>query len=366
MIYIIYGASGSGKTTLLHSVYNEFGKRAINKKGTTRKKRTYDCFDEIESFPQGLPKDRFYNGNGYVYSQYGYDYGIEKIQLEQAIEGNYPHFVICNDLEVIRQIRKDFPGNIVVIYLEFDAPEESIAQIQKARDINDDEIQSRLSKISFLKQQFRKYHELFDHVILNHYGRNPSIDLWTQVAAIMSVYKDIREIPNKQDMREMIQELIETNKQLAISSGDDSRKYAAPIIEKGFVFIIMPMNQENEAIKESLHNVYATIKLTALDIGYRAEKADKISESGFIDAKIFEHLKRAELVIADLTHERPNCYLEFGYALALNKKIILLYKNGTKLHFDVEHYDLKIKFDSTVDLARELKECLMEFKTKAV
>lgn len=362
MIYVVYGASGSGKTTLLQSIYNEFGERAINRKGSTRKKRTYDCFDEIESFPEGLPQDRFYNGNGYVYSQYGYEYGIEKQQLELAIKGNYPHFVICNDLEVIKQLREDFSGKIVVIYLDFDASEKDIAQIQKSRGICDDEIKARISKIKFLKQQYKKYNKLFDHVILNHYGRNPSMDLWTQVEAIMFAHKDISEVPNKQDLLNMMKGLIDMNKQLAIMSNDNNGECAKTIIEQGFVFIIMPMMQEDEQIRENLHNVYSTIKLTATEVGYRAEKADKISASGFIDSKIYEHIKKAELIIADLTYERPNCYLEFGYALALNKRIILVYKNGTKLHFDVEHYDMKIKFNSTVDLAKDLKNCLNELK----
>ena len=37
MIYVIFGASGSGKTTLMNCVFEEYGEKAIHKKGTTRK-----------------------------------------------------------------------------------------------------------------------------------------------------------------------------------------------------------------------------------------------------------------------------------------------------------------------------------------
>lgn len=130
MIYIIFGASGTGKTTLMNSVFSEYGERAIHKKGTTRNKRKYDDI-EIVPYPKGLPEDKFGEGNGYIYSTYGYEYGIEKKQIDDAIKGNYPHFVICNDVETIKKLRRDYGVNVCVVYLSFDAPRETILSIQR-------------------------------------------------------------------------------------------------------------------------------------------------------------------------------------------------------------------------------------------
>ena len=191
MIYIIFGASGSGKTTLLNSVYSEYGEKAIHKKGTTRAKRSYDDI-EIVSYPAGLPVEKFGGDKGYIYSQYGYEYGIERSQLEQAIAENYPHFVICNDIETIKKLRHDYPNKICVVYLRFDAPEETILSIQKTRGITDDEIDLRVSKIEYLNEQFIHNSSFFDQVLTNRYGDNPEIRLWAQMKNIMASFDDVR------------------------------------------------------------------------------------------------------------------------------------------------------------------------------
>lgn len=71
-------------------------------------------------------------------------------------------------------------------------------------------------------------------------------------------------------------------------------------------------------------------------------------------AEIVSFLERSRIIVADLTNERPNCYLEVGYAMGLGKKpnLILMaredhhhrspnYKSdGPRVHFDLEGYDL--------------------------
>ena len=79
MVYVIFGASGSGKTTLLEILNKEYSNISIHKKGTTRNRRQYDD-EELEYYLNGLPTKY-----DYVYSQYGYEYGIEKAQINKAI-----------------------------------------------------------------------------------------------------------------------------------------------------------------------------------------------------------------------------------------------------------------------------------------
>jgi hypothetical protein len=54
--------------------------------------------------------------------------------------------------------------------------------------------------------------------------------------------------------------------------------------------------------------------------------------------RVFEGIKKAEFMIADLTHERPCVYLEVGYALAFGHTPILIAREGTHIHFDLEGY----------------------------
>lgn len=349
MIYIIYGASGSGKTTLLTVVNDHLGEKAINKKATTRNKRSYDDI-EVISYPDGIPRDKF----EYFYSQYGYEYAIDKDQLTDAVKGEYHHFVICNDIETIKKIKRDFKPNVRIIYLNFDAPEASIREIQKRRGIKDDEIELRISKIQSLREAFIDHYDLFDEVIINKYGENPETNLWRQMERIIS---DDHPVPSFQIIQQTIDYLVELcDKRETIPTKQP--------IEKDYVFIIMSMNDQDadgkkdKSIEEDLYHIESTIKATAVDCRMRAGLADSSTNNQMIITKIKENIKKAEIVVADLTYERPNCYFELGYAMALNKDIIITAKKGTHIHFDISGYEI-ITYENVRILNRELKNCIL-------
>ena len=285
-----------------------------------------------------------------IYSQYGYEYGIERSQLEQAIAENYPHFVICNDIETIKKLRHDYPNKICVVYLRFDAPEETILSIQKTRGITDDEVTLRVSKIEYLNEQFIHNSSFFDQVLTNRYGDNPEIRLWAQMKNIMASFDDVRVMPSKEIIFSTIDYL-----QKKIHEVEKSEAQNVKVVEKGFIFIIMPMVDENSPKKkaEDIWNVFTTIREAANRAGFRAERVDNIRGSVSIDNKIYEYIEKAEVIIADLSYERPNCYFELGYAKALGKDMIIIAREGTKIHFDVEHQD-HIKFSSAQKLGQEL------------
>jgi hypothetical protein len=70
--------------------------------------------------------------------------------------------------------------------------------------------------------------------------------------------------------------------------------------------------------------------------GFLPVRIDKEYFSGDVFADIQKQIRRADLVVADLSYEKPNVYLEVGYALAKNKGPILLKQKGHKAHFDVQ------------------------------
>ena len=63
----------------------------------------------------------------------------------------------------------------------------------------------------------------------------------------------------------------------------------------------------------------------------------------FVNVEIFKQIQYSSLVIIDLTGVRPNCCIEFGYALGLHKKILLLAAKGTKLPWDINSIKYTIK-----------------------
>jgi hypothetical protein len=60
---------------------------------------------------------------------------------------------------------------------------------------------------------------------------------------------------------------------------------------------------------------------------------DQISDP-FLNAAIFIEIAQSSLVLVDLTAVRPNCMLEFGFALGLRKPFLLTAMEGQPLPFD--------------------------------
>jgi len=102
--------------------------------------------------------------------------------------------------------------------------------------------------------------------------------------------------------------------------------------DEKYIFVVMsfqadPLLEDTyEAIKRAVSNQKK---------GLKCERVDEIQEDMVITDKIIDCIKKARIVIVDLTGNRPNVYYELGYARALGKKIILTAKEGEKPHFDV-------------------------------
>ncbi len=341
MIYILFGASGSGKTTVLNIIKSHYQNIDVHTKATTRKKRVYDD-EEIASFPMGIPYDQY----DYIYSQYGYEYGIQKNQIEESLNQNKFHFIICNDIETIEKIKSDFNDLVKVIFLLFDAPKEVIESIQKTRKITDDEIGIRLNKIQFLNQTFIERSNLFDEVIKNNFGDRPE-KMISQIDRIINPIKHAA-TNSENDVKEILR-IIKQNDRIIKDTNNENKTI------RDFVFIIMAM-LDNEPILEDIHS---TFKRVCIANKLNAERVD--DDFGFIliNLKILNHIKLAEFIIADLTFERPNCYYEIGYSHAMNKKVILTAKKGTKIHFDVSSFPV-IYYNSMVELEYKLNEIFLK------
>ncbi len=124
-------------------------------------------------------------------------------------------------------------------------------------------------------------------------------------------------------------------------------------ITKGFVFIAMPMTS-GEAQLEDVHDA---IKDVATSIGLVAERVDDPASTDRITDRVLESLQRAEFVIADLTHNKPNVYYEAGYAHALGKTPVYIAREGTVIEFDLKDYPV-IFFQNMRQLKAELKKRL--------
>jgi hypothetical protein len=126
------------------------------------------------------------------------------------------------------------------------------------------------------------------------------------------------------------------------------------------VFYVRLLNREHEAYAR-VEKFFGTVVdplveelgLARVDLG-----KDEV-ESGFINTEIFGRLHHSTVAIVDVTGQRPNCFIELGYALGRAMRVICTAENGTSLPFDQTAIPCHFWKDDESDEAR--KEGLRAF-----
>ena len=77
------------------------------------------------------------------------------------------------------------------------------------------------------------------------------------------------------------------------------------------------------------------IKAACQEVGAACIRADASDFSGSVLKSIHNSITKTDFVIADLTGRNPNVLYELGYAIALNKPVILLARDASDVPFDI-------------------------------
>ena len=124
-------------------------------------------------------------------------------------------------------------------------------------------------------------------------------------------------------------------------------------------FVMMAIDES----KPELEDIREVIKEVFEEFGIEAITVDEIEHDEAITDRILSEIETSEFLIADLTHERPNVYYEIGHAHAMSKRVILVRKKGTKLHFDVAHRKCP-EYENTTNLKKLLRRRLEAITNK--
>ena len=103
--------------------------------------------------------------------------------------------------------------------------------------------------------------------------------------------------------------------------------------EDDVCFIIMPFSVE------SLNIVYEDFVKPILEerCHLRSERGDDLFGSNVIMEDITNSIRRARLIVADLTGRNANVFYEVGIAHALNKQVLLMTQSIEDVPFDLRH-----------------------------
>lgn len=118
----------------------------------------------------------------------------------------------------------------------------------------------------------------------------------------------------------------------------ERRKHKKGKFEQDLVFVIMSFSRRSAS---KMLDIYSAIKDECAKLSLRATRVDENVGGGFILGETIRLIEKAEFIICDLTHERPNVYYELGYAHGVGNRqlnILMIAREGTNVHFDISPF----------------------------
>jgi len=139
----------------------------------------------------------------------------------------------------------------------------------------------------------------------------------------------------------------------------DIERYAADVVALAeriviprTVFPVLPFSAGFGDVKDSF-------KASCSEAGLELRGTDEEETTERIIPRILDGIRRAALVIADVSEARPNVYYEIGLAQGMRKEVILTARSGTNLPFDLT--DIPVIFwDSQRALREQLTRRLQQ------
>jgi hypothetical protein len=204
--------------------------------------------------------------------------------------------------------------------------------------------------------RLRRYIDILHYRIHGLFGRrvDPEVHL-----SIRSFERRVRTSRSLQDVRTLIRDLRQF--QLALSSTNRTSELEARLEEleeqvktpavtgsrsaleeketvtleslskKSVLFAIMPFAPDFSDVWTG------GIKRAATGTGLAPVRIDMLTQATEITDDIVEVINRSKVVVIDVTGNNPNVMFEFGFALAKNKKPVIISQSADYLTFDIKH-----------------------------
>ncbi len=117
------------------------------------------------------------------------------------------------------------------------------------------------------------------------------------------------------------------------------------------VFVVMPFSAYLD------DHFFFGIRGAVDSCGLNCERGDEMHFTGDIVQEIYNKIKNARIIIAEVTEHNANVYYELGFAHALQKPVILLTGDISKAPFDISGFN-HIAYNNIKDLKTKLTDRL--------
>lgn len=118
-------------------------------------------------------------------------------------------------------------------------------------------------------------------------------------------------------------------------------------------FVLMPFAAKYQEVYDCV------IKPAAEEAGYKCERADELYGSTNIMNDVAKGIKKADVIIADLTGKNPNVFYELGASHALLKIVIIISQDEDYIPYDLRSTRVFI-YKQTIAGGNELRQKLKD------
>ncbi len=126
-------------------------------------------------------------------------------------------------------------------------------------------------------------------------------------------------------------------------------------------FVIMPFGEPFDSYYREIF--VPTIKRA----GLKPIRADEIHQPGVIINQVWENIKQATVLVAEVTDQNPNVMYELGLAHAINKPVVQIIKNDAKnVPFDLRSLRHIVYNTERPNWSEELSSKLEDFLQNAI
>lgn len=117
--------------------------------------------------------------------------------------------------------------------------------------------------------------------------------------------------------------------------------------ESWSIFVIMPFSSDlDDLFYYGIHGAIKQMRATCTRI-------DQVHFTGDILQEIYQNIRKARLIVAEVSQQNSNVFYELGFAHALGKPVILLAKDVSKTPFDISGFN-HIVYKNITDLEQKL------------
>jgi hypothetical protein len=119
-----------------------------------------------------------------------------------------------------------------------------------------------------------------------------------------------------------------------------------------YVRLLNPDISENASVEKFFRG---TVDPFVKELGYEPlQMGIGKNEFAWMNKAIFDSLHHSSVVLVDVTAQRPNCFMELGYALGNIQRVILTARKDTRIAFDVSALEA-FQWEETEDPSKQLE-----------